>query len=353
MKFESLATVAIAVTSSLNIVDAFTQQPGLCNIKRSLSQMSRTARKSKQPSSTSLDESISQNGLPQFELVDLDGLILIKNAVDPSLRMELFDRFYRSGIMGECGGSWKRNDSVKGTVYGANDAILNRLFTDAADKPVHSVKGDAVEMGLLHGQHRLEFECESDENETVEQRFLESLNIPMNGRKVDPNYPAGDFDPTHLALSFEMVGGRTINRKKTLCGWSGDGDLARKDDGTPKLFINLGNHAVECGFKHDKKDKDSIDVTVNPGDAILRYNSARTWKQAVLSITPADSKDTSGSEVPFDFVWVKFEDHGPLKRGKRDVWEKIHGGKKNGLPNAWFQYKYTSLGGTKCVVELP
>eukprot|EP00466_Bigelowiella_natans_P017510 jgi/Bigna1/88531/estExt_fgenesh1_pg.C_330109 len=316
--------------------------------------MLRADRKSKQPSSTPSTECTLKNDLCRFKLIDPDGLILIQNAVNPSLQTELLNRFYRPGIKGECGGLWRRGDRIKGTVYGANNAVLNHFFKDANGKPTHAVKCDALELGLLHGQHRLEFECGSDENKTVEQRFFESLNISENGRKVDPKYPAGDFTPTHLSLSFEMVGGRIISPKRTLCGWSGDGDLVGGNDGTPKLFINLGSHAVKFGFKYEKYDKDSLDLTLNPGDAILRYNSARTWKQAVLSVTPLDSKIISGPKASFDFVWAKFEDHKRLKQERRGVWERIHGDRiNNKIPNPWFQFKYTSLGGTKCVVELP
>eukprot|EP00746_Dinoflagellata_sp_MGD_P123811 gnl/MRDRNA2_/MRDRNA2_58422_c0_seq1.p1 gnl/MRDRNA2_/MRDRNA2_58422_c0~~gnl/MRDRNA2_/MRDRNA2_58422_c0_seq1.p1 ORF type:complete len:673 (+),score=135.42 gnl/MRDRNA2_/MRDRNA2_58422_c0_seq1:84-2102(+) len=183
-----------------------------------------------------------------------------------------------------------------------------------------------------------------------------------------------------VAVSFENVGGRTISKSKTLCGWSYEPDLTTSDrrkmwdkdeqyigDVVPKISINLGSHAVQWGFKYDKSDsdKDMLVVDLNPGDCIIRCGEARSWCMACVGITASkDSAKKSGSATPsrahgisLDFCHLKLQDHRQLKQHKALVYQKCHSPfpvvldhLKESPVDKWFQYSYEYIGDGKAKI---
>jgi hypothetical protein len=89
--------------------------------------------------------------------------------------------------------------------------------------------------------------------------------------RLGASSPLEGFSPDSLRVAFENMGGRSIRRGQSLCGWSRDGDLSSQSDGTPKVQLLLGTAQISMGFKYSRGDRDSLDVVLRPGEALVRF----------------------------------------------------------------------------------
>merc|ERR1711972_328531 len=175
----------------------------------------------------------------------------------------------------------------------------------------------------------------------VAARVLTAMRAAVSARLGEHN-ALRDFAPDSARVAFEIMGGRSIRRGQTLCGWSHDGDLAFNDDGTPKVTVLLGKAQIITGFKYSKSDRESLDIVINPGDILVRYGEGRSWVSAVVGYERVTSKG------PFDFVHLHFMDHRSLRKAKPMIYARLHGPPKQPAPGnpdyRWMQYTYTVLG---------
>ena len=130
------------------------------------------------------------------------------------------------------------------------------------------------------------------------------------------------FDMTSLRLSFETMGGRTIQGTNgTLCGWSTDKLRANGTDGGLKVIVLLGAAEVRESFKYTRGDKDALDVPLNPGEILLLHDDGRAWLSAVTGYTP---KAASGRDAcPFDFAHLSLLDLHSFRQAKARELDKL------------------------------
>lgn len=276
------------------------------------------------------------------EIIDEDGLAILRGAAPRDLRRSIFDLLFRGKLgKGQCGG-----DLRKGRVRGAD----RQPFEVSDTLRVQLGEGVGVQ-----GQH------------TVDTNAMPALtesgpiaDLLQQCRAVSDSPLPVKFCPDTVETSF--INTRTpdqISTKKTWCGWSFDSDLTKSPsrekvntfnnqtqrweysgDPTPKLYLNLGNSAVTWGFKYSKKEEDCLECTLQPGDAIVRWGAARSWCSALIGI-----RNVGGSpELPFTFLHVKVADHKSLQQAQPGLYRKLHDlAKYQGSAfqtDKWFQYSW-------------
>jgi hypothetical protein len=344
---------------------------------------------------------------PTPELIDPSGCIVIRKLLESQQQhARLFAKFFdqEGKCTGICGGLVEKVISSAVHADGAaaqaskkqkrwGNAIGGSELSDPS-QPQVLIKGCSVEpfhiedevvvpMGPqcgLHGQWNLTL---SDQDMLVQEFLLPAMKKAVCSlEKEMPNKQFHElerlleaYQPDNVAVSWENLGDRVISLNKTLCGWSFEPDLTISGanrvkvwstagtyigDGTPKIFVNLGAKTVKWAFKYDKsdRDKDALLLDLVPGDAILMWGEARSWCSACVGIVPA-LEDTIGKDAPFDFCYLKFQDHRRLLKENPDVYKKCHD--KSGVldassagtrsVNKWFQYRYESMGGRRAKIS--
>lgn len=267
----------------------------------------------------------------QCEIVT-DGLLKVVGLPE-ALQDELLVESFQAGARGVCGGLCDAGGQVAGP--GGRQWCIQ-----GEEQMPWSALG-------LHGSHTIAWEpCQqkgacNPASGGVAARVLTAVQAAVSARLGERN-ALRDFAPGSIRLAFEIMGGRSIRRGQTLCGWSRDGDLACNDDGTPKVTVLLGKAQIITGFKYSKSDRESLDVVLNPGDILVRYGEGRSWVSAVVGCERVKSKG------PFDFVHLHFMDHRYLRKAKPRIYARLHEPPKSPAPGdpdyRWMQYTYTVLG---------
>lgn len=276
---------------------------------------------------------------------DGDHELLCFRGLSPEAQDAMYRAVFATGCEGEAGGLMTQEERAKWKQLGqSGEYTVESCFGNK-----WHVDGEEVmllaDMGF-HGRHHLLLKDSS-----ACQALVDALraSAPASCSAAKPP----EFQPEHVAVSYENLGGRVI--KGTLCGTAYDDDRCSRrgevGDGTPKAFLFLGRAAVTVGFKYDKSDKQWLRVRMAPGDCLLRFGAARAWCMGVLKIDASAPEGRGDSNpCPFDFVHVKLCDHRRLQKEKPDLFSRCHAKRIDPMDDKFnmnpgcFQYAYSIVG---------
>eukprot|EP00440_Ansanella_granifera_P044186 gb/GFBE01047886.1/.p1 GENE.gb/GFBE01047886.1/~~gb/GFBE01047886.1/.p1 ORF type:complete len:777 (+),score=137.28 gb/GFBE01047886.1/:1-2331(+) len=247
------------------------------------------------------------------EVVDRDGLIKVTGLSQEDQR-KLLKGAFPPAARGVCGGLY---DAKSGMITGV----------DGEEWHVEGEQETSWANLGLHGNHAIAW---GDFDNSLANELLQGLREAVG--------QARDFAPDSIRVSFENIGNRIIRRGQTLCGWSQDGGRASNRDGSLKAMVLLGSSSVTWSFKYSKEDKESLDVELQPGEALVIFGRARSWVSAISRVETGQK----GSS-PFDFAHVTFADHRALKDTRPEVYDRIHSPAMpvpGDFSYKWMQYSY-------------
>lgn len=303
------------------------------------------------------DSEISELHRPRLEVVDPDGLAVLRGAASPSLRRAVLNGVFRDTELtqGQCGG-----DQMQGKVRGVDGQPWGAEASGASFRaPLGTAMG-------VQGQFLLDEEIAAG---AFAEGPLGQLQRILSGQAdVLRDFVADTAEVSYINTTQP----ERVNTKRTWCGWSFDGDLTKSPvreevwtkrggawtysgDAVPKVFLSLGSHAVTWGFKYSKAEGSCLECRVEPGDALIRWGAARSWCSALVGIDA--KRGPEDPDAPFTFAQVKLASHAALKRGNPQLWGKIHDTSKyRGAPfeaNRWFQYSFQYVGDNQVEIFRP
>lgn len=305
------------------------------------------------------DSEISELHRPRLDVIDPDGLAVMRGAASPSLRRAILNGLFRDTELtqGQCGG-----DQMQGEVRGVDGQPWGAGGQTSLRAPLGAAMG-------VQGQFLLDEKIAAAS--FAEGPFAQLQRILSREADVLRDFVVDTAEVSYINTTKP----ERVNTKRTWCGWSFDGDLtkspvreevwAKRKDGTwsycgdavPKVFLSLGSHAVTWGFKYSKAEGNCLECRVEPGDALIRWGPARSWCSALVGIDAKRSAAADAVDAPFTFAQVKLASHAALQRGNPQLWGKIHDtAKYRGAPfeaNRWFQYAFQYVGNNEVEIFRP